>query len=97
MYKGTFSHDQQTLIVWTPEMESAYTVVGDKIYIIAGCGETGKRNKSSVEVYDTKTDTWTTAAPLPVNLNHAAAAALDGKIYLVITSTTRYIRQIIYL
>ena len=67
----------------TPEMESVYTAVGDKIYIIAGYGETGKRNKNSVEVYDTKTDTWTTAASVPVNLNHAAAAALDGKIYLV--------------
>jgi N-acetylneuraminic acid mutarotase len=30
-----------------------------------------------------KTDTWTTTAPVPVNLNHAAAAALDGKIYVV--------------
>lgn len=67
----------------TPKMESAYTTIGDKIYIIAGYGETGKRNKNSVEVYDTKTDTWTTTAPVPVNLNHAAAAALDGKIYVV--------------
>ena len=55
----------------TPKMESAYTALGDKIYIIAGYGETGKRNKNSVEVYDTKTDAWTTAAPVPVNLNHA--------------------------
>ena len=59
----------------TPKMESAYAAIGDKVYIIAGYGETGKRNKNSVEVYDTKTDTWTTAAPVPVNLNHAAAAA----------------------
>jgi hypothetical protein len=29
----------------TPKMESAYTSVGDKIYIIGGYGETGKRNK----------------------------------------------------
>jgi hypothetical protein len=38
----------------TPKMESAYTTAGDKIYVIAGYGETGKRNKNSVEVYDTK-------------------------------------------
>ena len=66
-----------------PKMESAYTSVGDKIYIIAGYGETGKRNKNSVEVYDTKTDSWSTAAPVPANLNHASAATLNGKIYLV--------------
>ena len=54
----------------TPKMESAYSALGDKIYIIAGYGETGKRNKNSVEIYDTKTDAWTTAAPVPVNLNH---------------------------
>ena len=66
-----------------PKMESAYTSVGDKIYIIAGYGETGKRNKNSVEVYDTKTDSWSTAAPVPENLNHASAATLNGKIYLV--------------
>ncbi len=54
------------------KMESAYAAVGDKIYIIAGYGETGKRNKNTVEVYDTKTNSWSTAAPVPVNLNHAA-------------------------
>ncbi len=66
-----------------PKMESAYTAVGDKIYIIAGYGETGKRNKNTVEVYDTKTDTWSNASPLPVNLNHAAADAYNNKIYVV--------------
>ena len=48
----------------TPKMESAYAAIGDKVYIIAGYGETGKRNKNSVEVYDTKTDTWTTVQPV---------------------------------
>src|SRR5919197_6297339 len=61
--------------VWTSgkpspvsKMESAYATIDYKIYIIAGYGETGKRNKNSVEVYDAKTDTWNTtgAAPLLV-------------------------------
>jgi N-acetylneuraminic acid mutarotase len=65
-------------------MESAYTSLGDKIYIIAGYGETGKRNKNSVEVYDTKNNTWNiSTAPVPVNLNHAAAATYKGKIYVI--------------
>ena len=63
-------------------MESAYTAIGDKIYIIAGYGETGKRNKNSVEVYDTKTDTWTTAAPVPVNLNSCSCGS-----FLMVKST----------
>src|SRR5437588_9488004 len=43
------------------KMESAYTSLGDKIYIIAGYGETGMRNKNSIEVYDTRNNTWNTA------------------------------------
>ncbi len=66
-----------------PKMESAYTAIGDNIYIISGYGETGKRNKNTVEVYNTQTDSWSIAAPVPVNLNHAAAASHNGKIYLV--------------
>ncbi len=68
----------------TPKMESAYTSLGAKIYIVAGYGETGKRNKNSVEVYDTRNNTWNTGIPpIPVNLNHAAAASYNGKIYVV--------------
>jgi N-acetylneuraminic acid mutarotase len=66
-----------------PKMESAYTVLGDNIYIISGYGETGKRNKNTVEVYNTQTDSWSIAAPVPVNLNHGASASHNGKIYLV--------------
>jgi Kelch motif len=88
--KSALTHPQSTNN-WTtgtsspiPKMESAYTSIGDKIYIIAGYGETGKRNKNSVEVYDSKNNTWTTSAtPIPVDLNHAAAASYNGKIYVV--------------
>lgn len=65
------------------KMESAYAGIGDKIYIIAGYGETGKRNKNTVEVYDTKNNVWSNASPVPVNLNHAAAATYNNKIYLI--------------
>ena len=57
------------------KMESAYTSLGDKIYIIRGYGETGKRNKNSVEVYDTKADTWSTAAPGDLILTMQVAEA----------------------
>ena len=46
---GESSSPTSTSSVWgngasspTPKMESAYTAIGDKIYIIAGYGETGK-------------------------------------------------------
>ena len=55
------------------KMESAYAAIGDKIYIIAGYGETGKRNKNSMEVYDSKANTWSNASPVPVNLNHGGS------------------------
>jgi N-acetylneuraminic acid mutarotase len=68
-----------------PKMESAYTSIGDKIYIIAGYGETGKRNKNSVEIYDANSDSWDYKGvpPVPENLNHAAAATFKGKVYVV--------------
>jgi N-acetylneuraminic acid mutarotase len=67
-----------------PKMESAYASLDGKIYIIAGYGETGMRNKNSVEVYNTNNNTWNTStAPVPTNLNHAAASTYNGKIYVV--------------
>ena len=85
------SQTPQSISYWTTgassptaKMESAYTSLGGKIYIIAGYGETGKRNKNSVQVYDTRNNTWNTGiAPTPVNLNHAAAASYNGKFYVV--------------
>jgi N-acetylneuraminic acid mutarotase len=85
------SQQQSTKNTWTAgapspiaKMESAYSSIDGKIYIIAGYGETGKRNKNSVEVYDAKNNSWSTsAAPVPVNLNHASAASYNGKIYVI--------------
>ena len=36
-----------------------------------------------VQIYDIQKDAWRSAAPMPVPLNHANAASLDGKIYLL--------------
>ena len=37
----------------------------------------------TVQVYDTKTDTWTLGPSLPEPNNHGMAAAVDGAIYLI--------------
>src|SRR5207245_1905134 len=37
----------------------------------------------TVEVYDPATDRWETRAPLPAPTHHAAAAVVDGRLFLV--------------
>lgn len=44
---------------------------------------TGFATTNLVQLYDIPSDTWTTAAPAPVEINHANAGAVDGKIYLL--------------
>ncbi len=38
---------------------------------------------SIVEVYDTVTDTWTTAEPIPTAVAYHMSAVLDKKIYII--------------
>ncbi|KAF7781160.1 hypothetical protein PRUB_b0295 [Pseudoalteromonas rubra] len=60
---------------------AASAVIGHKIYVIGGrtSGPDGA-NLSYAEVYDTKTETWTPIAPLPVASGGLSASVLDGKI-----------------
>jgi N-acetylneuraminic acid mutarotase len=53
-----------------------------KLYIIGGFDNRGQRT-AAVEVYDPITDKWSTSAPLPQPLDHAAAASYDGRLYVV--------------
>jgi hypothetical protein len=54
-------------------------VVNDKIYLIGGIGESFDLN----EVYDPKTDSWTTKAPLPTPVSSHCSAVVDDKIYIL--------------
>ena len=38
---------------------------------------------SMVEAYYPRTDTWRAVAPMPVGLNHAVAAGVGGKLYVI--------------
>jgi N-acetylneuraminic acid mutarotase len=51
------------------------------IHAIAGRDPAGN-TVTTHEVYDPATNTWKDAAPLPKARDHAAAVAVDGKIYL---------------
>jgi hypothetical protein len=57
--------------------------VGSSIYVAGGMvGETG-RPLATFQRYDTRGDTWETLSPLPVPTRAAAAAAVDGVIYVI--------------
>lgn len=64
--------------------------LGDKIYIMGGIlfgqsatNETTIETIDKVEAYSISQDSWTTVAPLPIAMNHANAAVVDGKIYVL--------------
>jgi N-acetylneuraminic acid mutarotase len=56
--------------------------VGNRIYVIGGFGADPVPD-TLVLIYDADARTWSQAAPVPEALHHAAAAVVDGKIYLV--------------
>lgn len=45
--------------------------------------DTGFVTTNIVQLYDIPSDTWTSASPAPVEINHANAGVVDGKIYLL--------------
>ena len=61
--------------------EVAAAAVGRRIWVLGGYGPDGA-TLATVEVYDTTTDTWARGPDLPVAVNHAMAATLDGVLYI---------------
>ena len=65
----------------TERTEVAAAAVGDRIWVLGGYGPDGA-TLATAEVYDTTTDTWARGPDLPVAVNHAMAATLDGVLYV---------------
>ena len=61
--------------------EVAAAAAGDKIYVMGGFVPPG-RTVAIVEVYDIASDGWSRGPDLPVAVNHAMAASLDGAVYV---------------
>jgi Kelch motif/Galactose oxidase, central domain len=61
--------------------EVAAAAVGDRIWVLGGYAPDGA-TLATAEVYDTATDTWARGPDLPVAVNHAMAATLDGVLYI---------------
>jgi N-acetylneuraminic acid mutarotase len=61
--------------------EVAAAAVGDRIYVLGGYAPDGA-TLATVEVYDTGADAWSAGPDLPVAVNHAMAATLDGILHV---------------
>jgi hypothetical protein len=61
--------------------EVAAAAVGRRIWVLGGYAPDGA-TLARAEVYDTATDTWSRGPDLPVAVNHAMAATLDGVLYV---------------
>jgi N-acetylneuraminic acid mutarotase len=62
--------------------EMAVAQLGTKIYVFGGY-PSSRVTVTTVQVYDSATDTWQFTTPLPIPLNHSMAAAANGKIYVI--------------
>ena len=65
----------------TERTEVAAAAVGRRIWVLGGYAPDGA-TLATAEVYDTATDTWSRGPDLPVAVNHAMAATLDGVLYV---------------
>ncbi|GGP85898.1 Kelch repeat-containing protein [Saccharothrix coeruleofusca] len=69
-----------------PRQEHSVAALNGKVYVLGGIepgAEGGVVTTDRVEVYDTRRDRWSEAAPLPVPMNHPNVAAVGGRIYVL--------------
>lgn len=71
----------------TPRSEVAGVLLKENIYIIGGFKLTHEEKDptktNTVEIYNTKNNTWIYATPLPQTMDHVAADQYNGKLYVV--------------
>lgn len=71
----------------TPRADLSACVVNNKIYLIGGTKYSSQspyyNETNTNEVYDPATDTWTTAAPIPIGVKGYGAAVLNNQIYIL--------------
>ena len=78
----------ETRLLWlraqampSPRGEVAAAMVGSSLVVSGGLHGVG-RTSSAVSVYDVRQRQWFIGPPLPAARHHAAAAALDGRLYV---------------
>src|ERR1700733_13434056 len=66
----------------SPQGEITSAVIGKKWYVFGGYDAPNVQARGIVTVYDVATDSWTNKQNMLIPAHHAAAVALDGKIYV---------------
>jgi N-acetylneuraminic acid mutarotase len=61
----------------------AAAAIGDTIYLIGGFGTTTNRPVTTVHRYNTRTRSWSAAAPLPAPRGGHAAIVMNGRIHVI--------------
>ena len=62
--------------------EVAAARIGDAVYVAGGFEEQSGRTTAAVERYDIRRRRWTRVRAMPVALNHAAAVAYRGRVFV---------------
>ena len=65
-----------------PRSEIAVAELDGKVYVLGGY-PAGRIPSDVVQVYDVRTDTWSTTAPLPMPMHHTLAVSADGTLYVI--------------
>ena len=81
-----------TLVAWTPKaplpsarlMPNGAAVINGKIYVSGGTNAEGQAT-STLFVYDVAGNAWFAKAPMPINSHGGASAAINGKLYVLVT------------
>ena len=81
----------QHLVPWTPraplpaarQLPNGAAVINGKIYVAGGLTPLGPTR--SLYVYNVASNSWTTKASMPIRSHGGAAAAIDGKLWVIAT------------
>ncbi len=65
-----------------PIQETGVAALDGKVYVVGGFDETLQIG-ALVQVYDPANDSWTQAAPLPMDVHHANVIAANGLLYVL--------------
>lgn len=69
-----------------PRQEHSVAAANGLVYVLGGIVRTpsgGVTTTDRVEVYNPRSRTWATAAPLPIPMNHPNVATVAGKVYVL--------------
>ena len=78
---GRASAWQQHAALPEPRSEVAAAAAGGEIVVVGGFVESGA-NSSRVDAYSVEYDSWRRLPDLPITVDHASAAGVDGRVYV---------------